>query len=138
MILTDWTFSHFHAASPSDTLPSKRGNGMATIKKKFGVHLFQLRNKAGMTQSTLAARANLSLDLISRIERGERAPSLESIERIAAALNVSCAELLNFEGEEILALSNAPCEALELWRLLEGRRPKQVKKINDIAKIVLD
>ena len=111
---------------------------MVTIKKKFGVHLFQLRNKAGMTQATLAARANLSLDLISRIERGERAPSLESIEKISDALNVRCSDLFNFDNEEIAALSNAPSEALELWRLLEGRRPKQVKKINEIAKIVLD
>jgi transcriptional regulator with XRE-family HTH domain len=111
---------------------------MATIKKKFGVRLFQLRNNAGMTQAALAAKANLSLDLISRIERGERAPSLESIERIAGALNVSCAELFNFDGEEIVALSTAPSEALELWRLLQGRRPKQVKKIREIAKVLLD
>lgn len=111
---------------------------MATIKKKFGVHLFQLRNKAGMTQATLAARANLSLDLISRMERGERAPSLESIEKISNALNVSCADLFNFDGEEIAALSDVPSESLELWRLLHGKRPNQVKKIKDIAKIVLD
>jgi len=111
---------------------------MATIKKKFGVHLFQLRNKAGMTQATLAARANLSLDLISRMERGERAPSLESIEKISNALNVSCAELFNFDGEEIAALSDGPPENLELWRLLQGRRPRQVKKIKEIARIVLD
>lgn len=91
-----------------------------------------------MTQSALAAKANLSLDLISRIERGERAPSLESIEKISSALDVSCAELFNFDGEEIAALSNAPSETLELWRLLEGRRPKQVKKIKEITKIVLE
>ncbi len=47
---------------------------MTTIKKKFGVHLFQLRNKVKMTQAKLAEKANLSVDQISRIERGERAP----------------------------------------------------------------
>jgi transcriptional regulator with XRE-family HTH domain len=61
---------------------------MTTIKKKFGVNLFQLRNKAGMTQANLAEKTNLSIDSISRIERGERAPSLEYIEKISNALKV--------------------------------------------------
>jgi transcriptional regulator with XRE-family HTH domain len=111
---------------------------MATIKKKFGVHLFQLRNAAGMTQARLAEITGLSVDSISRIERGERAPSLESIEKISDALKVRASELLNFEGEEMAALSESPSESLELWKLLRSKRPKQVKKITEIAKMVLD
>jgi transcriptional regulator with XRE-family HTH domain len=111
---------------------------MSAIKKKFGARLFQLRTQAGMTQAALSARASLSLDLISRIERGERAPSLESIEKIANALDVSCSQLFNFDDEEIAALSRGPAESLELWKLMEGRRPNQVKKIREIARIVLE
>jgi transcriptional regulator with XRE-family HTH domain len=111
---------------------------MTTIKKKFGVHLFQLRNKAGMTQARLAERTNLSVDSISRIERGERAPSLESIEKISNALKIKSLELLNFDDEEIAALSENPSESLELWKLLRSKRPKQVKKITEIAKIILE
>ena len=111
---------------------------MTTIKKKFGVHLFQLRNAAGMTQASLAEKTNLSVDSISRIERGERAPSLESIEKISNALKVRSSELLNVDGEEIAALSESPFESLELWKLLMNKRSKQVKKITEIAKIVLE
>lgn len=111
---------------------------MTTIKKKFGVHLFQLRNKAGMTQANLAEKTNLSVDSISRIERGERAPSLESIEKISNALKVRSSELFNFDGQEIAALSESPFESLELWKLLRSKRSKQVKKITEIAKIVLE
>ena len=111
---------------------------MTTIKKKFGVHLFQLRNAAGMTQASLAEKTNLSVDSISRIERGERAPSLESIEKISNALKVGSSELFNFDGEEIAALSESPCESLELWKLLRNKRSKQLKKITEIAKIVLE
>jgi len=109
-----------------------------SIKKKFGVHLYQLRNTAGMTQARLAEITNLSVDSISRIERGERAPSLESIEKISNALKVRSSELFNFEGEEIAALSENPSESLELWKLLRSKRPKQVKKLTEIAKIVLE
>jgi transcriptional regulator with XRE-family HTH domain len=111
---------------------------MTTIKKTFGVHLFQLRNKAGMTQAKLAEKTNLSVDSISRIERGERAPSLESIEKISNALKIKSSELFNFDNEEIAALSENPSESLELWQFLRSKRPKQVKKITEIAKIVLE
>jgi transcriptional regulator with XRE-family HTH domain len=111
---------------------------MTTIKKKFGVRLFQLRNAAGMTQARLAEKTNLSVDSISRIERGDRAPSLESIEKISNALKVRSSELFNFDNEEIYALSENPIESMELWKLLKSKRSKQVKKITEIAKIVLD
>jgi transcriptional regulator with XRE-family HTH domain len=81
---------------------------------------------------------NLSVDSISRIERGERAPSLESIEKISNALKVRMAELFNFDGEDIAALSESPFESLELWKLLKNKRSKQVKKVTAIAKIVLE
>jgi transcriptional regulator with XRE-family HTH domain len=57
-----------------------------------------------MTQIKLAEITNLSVDSISRIERGERAPSSESIEKISNALKVRLSELFNFEGQEIAAL----------------------------------
>jgi transcriptional regulator with XRE-family HTH domain len=111
---------------------------MTTIKKQFGVKLFQLRSEAGITQARLAEKTNLSVDSISRIERGERAPSLESIEKISNALKIRSAELFNFEGEEIAALSDNPFESLALWKLLRNKRSKQVKKVTEIAKIVLE
>ncbi|MCX5832049.1 MAG: helix-turn-helix transcriptional regulator [Deltaproteobacteria bacterium] len=111
---------------------------MTTIKKIFGAHLFQLRNKAGLTQARLAEKTDLSVDSISRIERGDRAPSLESIEKLSNALKIRMPELFNFGGEEIAALSECPPESLQLWKLLKGKRPSQVKKLTEIAKIVLE
>jgi transcriptional regulator with XRE-family HTH domain len=110
---------------------------MSETKKKFGIRLYQLRNEAGMTQAKLAEKANLSIDLISRIERGDRAPSLESIEKISLALNVSPLQLFNFDNQEIKTLADAPSEVLELWKILQGKRSKQVRLITDIARILL-
>ena len=111
---------------------------MTDIKKKFGVRLFQLRSGAGMTQAELAEKSNLSVDTISRIERGDRAPSFESLERIAAALGADLMQILNFEGKEIKALAECPHEVLELWKLLKREKAKQIKKVYEIAKILLD
>jgi transcriptional regulator with XRE-family HTH domain len=110
---------------------------MANIKKKLGIRLFQLRNEAGLTQAELAEKADLSIDSISRIERGERAPSLESLENIASALGVEPMECFNFNGKEIAILAEGSPGTLELWNLLKSKKRDQIKKIHDIAKILL-
>lgn len=108
------------------------------IRKKFGTRLFQLRIEAGLTQARLADKSDLSVDLISRIERGERSPSLESIEKIAMALNVNPSQLLNFEGQIFEVLAEGSLEALAVLNLLKGKRPKQIRKVLDITRIVLE
>jgi len=110
---------------------------MVDIKKRLGVRISQLRLEAGMTQSKLAEKSNLSIDSISRIERGDRAPSLESLEKIAEALGVDPAELLNFKGKEFKALAEGPPECLELWILLKDRKRTEIKKVFEIARILL-
>ena len=111
---------------------------MADIKKKFGVRLFQLRSKAGMTQDRLAEKANLSIDSIRRIEKGSRSPSFDSLERIADALGVDLVELFRFEGKEYKMLADATPEVIKLWGLLKGKKRDKIKKICDLAKIVLE
>lgn len=110
---------------------------MADIKKKLGVRISQLRMKAGMTQAKLAEGSDLSVDSISRIERGDRAPSLESLEKIAEALGIDPGELLNFKGKEFKALAEGPPECLELWNLLKDRKRTEIKKVFEIARILL-
>jgi transcriptional regulator with XRE-family HTH domain len=117
--------------------PLKKGSDMADIRKKLGVRISQLRMKAGMTQAKLSEEADLSVDSISRIERGDRAPSLESLEKIAEALKVDPAELLNFKGKELKALAECAPECLELWNLLRNKKRDQIKKVYDIAKILI-
>ena len=109
---------------------------MADIKKKLGVRISQLRMKAAMTQAKLSEGADLSVDSISRIERGDRAPSLESLEKIAEALGIDPAELLNFRGKEFRALAEGPPECLELWNFLKNKKRDQIKKVYEIAKII--
>ena len=60
---------------------------------KLEIRLFQLRKEAGMTQAKLAAVTNLSIDLISSIEKSERSPSLETSERISDDLGIRPVDL---------------------------------------------
>ncbi len=56
----------------------------------FAGRLRELREQAGLTQGQLADRAGLIKDFISRLERGERSPSWETVLALGAALGVAC------------------------------------------------
>ncbi len=69
---------------------------MATRSERdasFGAHLRRLRIAAGLTQEALAERAELSLNAISALERGERRhPYPRTVQVLAGALGLADAE----------------------------------------------
>jgi len=68
----------------------------------FGVAVRSIRAERGYSQEELADRAGLHRTYISDVERGARNPSLESIEKLARALELSVAHLFEraSSGEE--------------------------------------
>lgn len=62
--------------------------------EKIGKRIRDLRRQQGYTQETLAEAVDLSAPFISHIERASKKASLETISRIAAALNVTVDYLL--------------------------------------------
>jgi transcriptional regulator with XRE-family HTH domain len=56
----------------------------------FSSQLRRLREMAGITQQELAKRAGLTTDAISRLERGDRQPSWETVLALGKALGVPC------------------------------------------------
>jgi len=72
---------------------------MSGLKKQFGLRLRYLRRRNDLTQEELAEAANISVDFLSNLERGINAPSFETIERIAKALDVSVTNLFEFKSD---------------------------------------
>ena len=66
---------------------------MQDIRTRFGARVRQLRNDLGWSQEELADKAGLHRTYIGSIERGEQNISLVNIEKLAATLGVSLAEL---------------------------------------------
>jgi transcriptional regulator with XRE-family HTH domain len=61
---------------------------------RFGNRLREVREKAGISQEKLAELAGLHRTYVSSVERGKRNISLQNIERLAVALDVSMKELM--------------------------------------------
>lgn len=58
------------------------------MKKEFGAAVKSERTRLGLSQETLAERANLHRTYITDIERGARNLSLETIHKLAGALGI--------------------------------------------------
>ena len=66
------------------------------IYRKIALNIRRIRKDRGITQEALAHEAGLNRAYIGYIERGERKPSVETLEKIAKALNVRIFELFIF------------------------------------------
>lgn len=59
---------------------------------KLGTRIRQLRTDRGLTLSELAALSQMSIGMLSHIERGHASPSLKTLERLRIALDVQLAD----------------------------------------------
>ena len=67
---------------------------MATVAEIFGSTLKRIRMQRGITQKELGAFTRISHTFIGEMERGLKAPNLESVVAIARALHVGVDEMV--------------------------------------------
>ena len=79
------------------------------LKLLLGNAIKEQRNAQGLSQEELAARAGLHRTYVSEVERGERNPSIASIEKLAQALKVSFTSLFDRTGQHA-----GPRDAVEI------------------------
>lgn len=81
------------------------------LRDTLATNLRRIRSERGYSLRDLAARSQVSKALLSRLERGDGNPALDTLFRIAAALDCAVSELIDDDGEQ-----------LEVVRAHEGRR----------------
>lgn len=81
-----------------------------------------------MTQDELARKAGISVSFLSMIERGERAPHLDTLVKLAGALQVPLTELFSFDGD--------PEKLDPLYRPLIEFCRKQILNKRDVDRLV--
>ena len=78
---------------------------MSEIVAILGANIRDLRRRAGWTQEKLAEKAGISVPFMTQIELAHKTASLEVIENIAKALNVSYERLFKTDISENKDLS---------------------------------
>ncbi len=100
--------------------------------RNFGRHVRSLRRARGMTQEVLAERSGLSADTIRRLEHGSFSPSLETLRKLCAGLDLMLSTL--FESFEI-GVRN---ESRELVDLLATRSPRELVLATRVLRALFD
>lgn len=74
----------------------------------FGKVLREVRKESGLTQEQLALAADIDRTFVSLIERGERQPTVRVLFKLAVAMHVSAARLIQMTEDEVRACLNRP------------------------------
>ena len=101
----------------------KVGAIMSDITKILGQRIRNYRTAKGLSQEKLAELSGCHHTYIGQIERGEKNATIESIAKIATALNVSLSKLFETLGVQEDAVRNIPLECYEF--LLAKTREEQ-------------
>ena len=70
------------------------------LREGFGLHLKELRKIKKLSQEQLAEKAALHPTFIGSVERGTKSPTLDSIGKIAQALQISIKDLFSFSNSQ--------------------------------------
>ena len=98
----------------------------------FGEKLKKLRIDAGMTQTELANRLNVTKSLVSYYELQERTPSPDMLIRLANIFHVSADYLLGIERKKTIDVSDLGEDDIHfLLMTIETLRKKNMKNNTD-------
>jgi transcriptional regulator with XRE-family HTH domain len=99
--------------------------------RRFGEYLRALREERELTQSELAVRAGMAVDSVRRIERGQLSPSLRSVAKLAAGMEISLHSLFGGYEAPSSFLADRICD------LLAGRPPEDVASAHRVIVALL-
>ena len=102
---------------------------MSNIAKVVGQRIRNYRTQKGLSQDKLAELSGFHPTYIGQLERGEKNATLESIEKITSALQISLSTL--FEGVDSVSdgTRNIPLECYELIATKTKGEQEQIYKI---------
>jgi transcriptional regulator with XRE-family HTH domain len=106
------------------------------VVETVGERIKKLRKKKGLTQAQLAARVNVSPQVISNWERGYSGLDHDDVARLADALDESADFILSGKRESSLEKKDTTDELTSImfhkWDKLDEKRRKQALKLIEI------
>lgn len=106
---------------------------MTDLRNTVGDRIRAIRKAQGLTQQQLAELANLDDAYIGAVERGERNFSIDTLEKIVAALQIQPGELF-LQSQGLNETEAAQRKALDEYAAIV--RDLNVKQISTLQRIV--
>lgn len=102
---------------------------MSDISKILGKRIRNYRTAMGLSQEKLAELSGCHHTYIGQIERGEKNATIESIQKIASALNISLSKLFEKLDAKKESVRNIPLECYELLSEKNAKEQEQIFRI---------
>lgn len=99
---------------------------------ELGSRIRRLRQDVDLTIEAASERGGMHPSYWSQVERAVKMPSIQSLFRFSAALNVSVADLLALE-----TVPRPDVVAGELAKILRGASPKHAKAVIESARLIM-
>ncbi len=90
----------------------------SNISKLLGDKIREIRKSKNLSQEHVAYLASLSPAHLGQIERGNKKPTIETINKIAEALDITVIDLFSFDMPQIELCATKPHGNLETINLL--------------------
>ena len=101
------------------------------ITQKTAKQIKYFRTMRGLSQESLALTAGLNPAFLGHIERSLKCPTIDTLNKIASALDVSLSQLLDFEG-----VTKDRDNEMMIERIAFSIRGLSLKDVEQIAEIV--
>jgi len=100
----------------------------------IGKNIKKIREQKELMQKEVASAAAIHTSNYSKIEKGEREPSIEALDKIATLFNMTVDEIIHFEGkipQEVTIKNKTASERLQLIEQLEDEDKQALYRIID-------
>lgn len=109
---------------------------MSSISNIIGEAIRNLRVNQGFSQEKLAFKAGITPSYLGQVERGEKSPTLDTLDKVAQALNIEIAEL--FKSNTDTKMNKDTTYIEKITYQLVGRTPYEQEEVLNFIKRLLD
>jgi transcriptional regulator with XRE-family HTH domain len=108
---------------------------MSTLSAHVSERIRELRNTRGLSQEQLANKANLNTSFIGAIERDVKKPTVDTLDKIITALDISVQDFFNFEID--LSKNETSDDLNKLIYIVKDLNEKDQETIYNLVKQII-
>lgn len=108
---------------------------MSDIVILVGDKIRALRQSRGLSQEKLAFKSGLNTSYLGQVERGEKSPTIVTLDKIAIALDTRLNELFQFDNDNAIGSDSSYADKISFELL--GRTEEEKKAVYEFVKQIL-
>ncbi|NTZ20973.1 XRE family transcriptional regulator [Paenibacillus sp. JMULE4] len=108
---------------------------MSKVAQKVGERIRIIRQQRDISQEQLAFRAGLTPSYVGQLERGQKSPTVDTLDKISSALNVTLEDLFSFDYPNLVNINQKVIEKIAFQ--LSGRTESEQEAVYNLIKQIL-